>query len=151
MRFVVSTDGLGEALGTLRLLATKGEDLAPMLDELGQDEVARVVQRFEQSRSPDGTTWQALKQPRRPTKKRPAYVPAGQQRIPGDNPLRDWGVLQGSITAQVHGNTLQIGTATDYAHYHQFGTQHIPARPFLGVSDDLLASIKELTHAYFSI
>ena len=136
MRFVVSTDGLGEALGTLRLLATKGEDLAPMLDELGQDEVARVVQRFEQSRSPDGTAWQALKRPR----------PRG-----GDRPLQDTGVLMGSITAQVHGNTLQIGTATDYAHYHQFGTQHIPARPFLGVSDDLLASIKELTHAYFSI
>lgn len=136
MRFVVSTDGLDEALGTLRLLATKSEDLAPMLDELGQDEVARVVQRFEQSRSPDGTAWQALKRPR----------PRG-----GDRPLQDTGVLMGSITAQVHGNTLQIGTATDYAHYHQFGTQHIPARPFLGVSDDLLASVKELTHAYFSI
>ena len=136
MRFVVSTDGLDEALGTLRLLATKGEDLAPMLDELGQDEVARVVQRFEQSRSPDGTAWQALKRPR----------PRG-----GDRPLQDTGVLMGSITAQAHGNILQIGTATDYAHYHQFGTQHIPARPFLGVSDDLLASIKELTHAYFSI
>lgn len=136
MRFVVSTDGLDEALGTLRLLATKGEDLAPMLDDLGQDEVARVVQRFEQSRSPDGTAWQALKRPR----------PRG-----GDRPLQDTGVLMGSITAQMHGNTLQIGTATDYAHYHQFGTQHIPARPFLGVSDDLLASVKEITHAYFSI
>lgn len=136
MRFVVSTDGLDEALGTLRLLATKGEDLAPMLDELGQDEVARVMQRFEQSRSPDGTAWQALKRPR----------PRG-----GGRPLQDTGVLMGSITAQAHGNILQIGTATDYAHYHQFGTQHIPARPFLGVSDDLLASIKELTHAYFNL
>jgi hypothetical protein len=136
MRFVVSTDGMDEALGTLRLLATKGEDLTPMLDELGEDEVARVMLRFENSEAPDGTAWQALKRPR----------PRG-----GDRPLQDTGVLMGSITAQVHGNILQIGTATDYAHYHQFGTQHIPARPFLGVSDDLLASIKELTHAYFSI
>ena len=135
MRFAVSTDGLDEALLKLRMLAAKGEDLSPMLDELGQDEVARVVQRFEQSRSPDGTAWQALKRPR----------PRG-----GDRPLQDTGVLMGSITAQVHGNILQIGTATDYAHYHQFGTQHIPVRPFLGVSDDLLASIKELTHAYFN-
>lgn len=152
MRFVVSTDGLGEALGTLRLLATKGEDLTPMLDELGQDEVARVLIRFEHSQAPDGTAWQALKQPRRPTKKRPAYVPAGQQRIPGDNPLRDWGVLQGSITAQVIGKRrLQVGTDVSYAPFHQFGTQHIPARPFLGVSDDLLASIQELTVAYFNL
>ena len=136
MRFVVSTDGLDEALGTLRLLAAKGKNLSPMLDELGRDEEARVLMRFEHGEAPDGTAWQALKRPR----------PRG-----GDRPLQDTGVLMGSITAQVHGNTLQIGTATDYAHYHQFGTQHIPARPFLGVSDDLLASIKELTHAYFSI
>lgn len=152
MRFAVSNDGLDEALGTLRLLAAKGKNLSPLLDELGQDEKARVLMRFEHGEAPDGTTWQALKQPRRPTKKRPAYVPAGQQRIPGDNPLRDWGVLQGSITAQVIGkHTLQIGTATDYAHYHQFGTKHIPARPFLGVTDDLLASIKELTLVYFNL
>lgn len=136
MRFVVSTDGLDEALGTLRLLAAKGKNLSPMLDELGRDEEARVLMRFEHGEAPDGTTWQALKQPR----------PRG-----GDKPLQDTGVLMGSITAQVHGNTLQVGTATDYAHYHQFGTQHIPARPFLGVSDDLLASIKELTHAYFNL
>lgn len=137
MRFAVSTDGLDEALGTLRLLATKGKNLSPMLDELGQDEKARVLMRFENSEAPDGTTWQALKQPR----------PRG-----GDKPLQDTGVLMGSITAQVIGkHTLQIGTATDYAHYHQFGTKHIPARPFLGVTDDLLASIKELTHAYFNL
>ena len=136
MRFAVSTDGLDEALGTLRLLVAKGKNLSPMLDELGQDEKARVLMRFEHGEAPDGTTWQALKQPR----------PRG-----GDKPLQDTGVLMGSITAQVHGNTLQVGTATDYAHYHQFGTQHIPARPFLGVTDDLLASIKELTHAWFNL
>lgn len=137
MRFAVSTDGLDEALGTLRLLAAKGEDLSPLLDELGQDEKARVLMRFENAQAPDGTTWQALKHPR----------PRG-----GDKPLQDTGVLMGSITAQVIGkHTLQVGTATDYAHYHQFGTQHIPARPFLGVTDDLLASINELTHAYFNL
>ena len=132
MRFAVSTDGLDEALGTLRLLAAKGEDLSPMLDELGQDEKARVMLRFENSTAPDGTRWDEL------------TSRDGQ-------PLMDTGVLYGSITAQVHGNTLQVGSATDYAHYHQFGTKHIPARPFLGVTDDLLASINELTHAYFNL
>lgn len=132
MRFAVSTDGLDEALGTLRLLAAKGEDLTPLLDELGDDEVARVKLRFENSTAPDGTRWDEL------------TSRDGQ-------PLMDTGVLYGSITAQVHGNTLQVGTATDYAHYHQFGTKHIPARPFLGVTDDLLTSIKELTHAWFNL
>ena len=137
MRFAVSTDGLDEALGTLRLLAAKGEDLSPLLDELGQDEKARVLMRFETSTAPDGTAWQALQRPR----------PRGDGQS-----LMDTGVLYGSITAQVIGkHTLQVGTATDYAHYHQFGTQHIPARPFLGVSDDLLASIKELTLVYFNL
>lgn len=133
MRFAVSTDGLDEALGTLRLLAAKGEDLSPLLDELGDDEVARVMLRFENSTAPDGTRWDEL------------TSRDGQ-------PLMDTGVLYGSITAQVLGkHTLQVGSATDYAHYHQFGTKHIPARPFLGVTDDLLASIKELTLVYFNL
>ena len=133
MRFVVSTDGLDEALLKLRLLAAKGKDLTPLLDELGEDEVTRVMLRFESGTAPNGVWWDEL------------TSRDGQ-------PLMDTGRLYNSIEAQVIGkHRLQVGTATDYAHFHQFGTKHIPARPFLGVSDDLLASIKELTHAYFSI
>ena len=133
MRFAVSTDGLDEALGTLRLLAAKGEDLSPLLDELGEDEVTRVMLRFESGTAPNGVWWDEL------------TSRDGQ-------PLMDTGRLYNSIEAQVIGkHRLQVGTATDYAHFHQFGTKHIPARPFLGVSDDLLASIKELTNAYFNI
>lgn len=133
MRFVVSTDGLDEALGALRQLAAKGEDLTPMLDELGEDEVTRVMLRFESGTAPNGVWWDEL------------TSRDGQ-------PLMDTGRLYNSIEAQVIGkHRLQVGTATDYAHYHQFGTKHIPARPFLGVSDDLLASIQELTHAYFAL
>lgn len=144
MRFAVSTDGLDEALLKLRMLAAKGENLSPMLDELGDDEVERVMRRFEHSKAPDGTPWQPLKRPR--------PLRQGQRGIGGDQPLMNIGNLYNSIEAQVIGkHRLQIGTATDYAHYHQFGTQHIPARPFLGVSDDLLASIQELTYAYFDL
>ena len=133
MRFAVSTDGLDEALLKLRMLAAKGEDLTPMLDELGEDEVTRVMLRFESGTAPNGVWWDEL------------TSRDGQ-------PLMDTGRLYNSIEAQVIGkHRLQVGTATDYAHYHQFGTQHIPARPFLGVSDDLLTSIKELTHAYFNL
>lgn len=133
MRFAVSTDGLDEALGTLRLLAAKGEDLSPLLDELGEDEVTRVMLRFESGTAPNGVWWDEL------------TSRDGQ-------PLMDTGRLYNSIEAQVIGkHRLQVGTATDYAHFHQFGTKHIPARPFLGVSDDLLASIKELTNAYFAL
>ena len=133
MRFAVSTDGLDEALLKLRMLAAKGEDLSPLLDELGEDEVTRVMLRFESGTAPNGVWWDEL------------TSRDGQ-------PLMDTGRLYNSIEAQVIGkHRLQVGTATDYAHYHQFGTKHIPARPFLGVSDDLLASIQELTVAYFNI
>ena len=132
MRFAVSTDGLDEALLKLRMLAAKGEDLSPLLDELGEDEVTRVMLRFENSEAPDGSIWEDLK-------------------VRDGKPLMNTGRLYQSVVAHVANDSLQVGTNVSYAPYHQFGTEHIPARPFLGVSDDLLASLQEITLAYFNI
>ena len=95
MRFAVSTDGLDEALLKLRMLAAKGEDLSPLLDELGEDEVTRVMLRFESGTAPNGVWWDEL------------TSRDGQ-------PLMDTGRLYNSIEAQVIGkHRLQVGTATD--------------------------------------
>ncbi|WP_298079769.1 phage virion morphogenesis protein [uncultured Cardiobacterium sp.] len=132
MQFVVFTVGMDTALRKLKQLAERGEDITPVLDELGEDEVTRVMLRFENSEAPDGSIWEDLK------------VRAGK-------PLMDTGRLYQSVVAHVANDSLQVGTNVSYAPYHQFGTERIPARPFLGVSDDLLASLQEITLAYFNI
>jgi len=132
MQFVVLTVGMDTALRKLKQLAERGNDVTPVLDELGEDEVTRVMLRFENSEAPDGSIWEDLK-------------------VRDGKPLMDTGRLYQSVVAHVANDSLQVGTNVSYAPYHQFGTEHIPARPFLGVSDDLLASLQEITLAYFNI
>ena len=56
-------------------------------------------------------------------------------------PLIDTGTLMRSVTArsdprgirQLTKTELVIGTNVEYAPYHQYGTKHIPARPFLQI------------------
>lgn len=132
MQFVVLTMGMDTALRKLKQLAERGNDITPVLDELGEDEVTRVMLRFENSEAPDGSIWEDLK-------------------VRDGKPLMDTGRLYQSVVAHVANDSLQVGTNVSYAPYHQFGTEHIPARPFLGVSDDLLASLQEITLAYFNI
>lgn len=137
MRFV-NTTGLEEAQAKLGELAKRGADLTPLLRELGDDEVTRTLLRFEHGESPAGSKWAGPKQRRKGRKGGSAQV------------LVDTGQLRNSITKQILGSSvLMIGSNADYAAWHQFGTRHIPARPFLGVSDDLIQSAQELIHAYF--
>ncbi len=39
--------------------------------------------------------------------------------------------LAQSFTSKINGMTAQVGTPVKYAIYHEFGTKHIPARPFM--------------------
>ena len=114
MQFVVLTVGMDTALRKLKQLAERGNDITPVLDELGEDEVTRVMLRFENSEAPDGSIWEDLK-------------------VRDGKPLMDTGRLYQSVVAHVANDSLQVGTNVSYAPYHQFGTEHIPARPFLGV------------------
>ena len=140
MRFV-NTTGLEEAQAKLGELAKRGADLTPLLRELGDDEITRTLLRFEHGEAPDGSAWAGLKQSRKPRK---------GQKGRSDQVLVDTGQLRNSITKQILGSSvLMIGSNADYAAWHQFGTRHIPARPFLGVSDDLIQSAQELIHAFF--
>jgi HK97 gp10 family phage protein len=52
----------------------------------------------------------------------------------GDKPLLETGELRDSITHNVdaNGKDAYVGTNDPVAKYHEFGTSHIPARPFLG-------------------
>lgn len=80
--------------------------------------------------APDGTPWEKLK---------PATIHAKGR----DDILIHNSHLHKTIKYLVQGNTLEVGSPLTYSKYHQVGTKHIPARPFLGLSDDDKRTIDE--------
>lgn len=95
---------------------------------------------FLSSRSPTGETWQPLKRKR----------PKGHNQ--GSRPLIDFGELLSSVVStgdghieEVHEAAAVFGTDVDYARHHQWGAPraNIPARPFLGVSEEMADELAE--------
>jgi len=114
-----------------------------MLDDMGDMLVGSTQLRFDTGTDPDGNPW----------------PPSLRAKLEGGKTLVDDGHLRDSITHQVDGNELVVGTnIKKYPATHQFGAQiaaknadflaftvggrhvrkkevTIPARPFLGASD----------------
>lgn len=111
-------------------LAFDARALASVLDEIGASNVTETQQRFEDEKDPSGQTWAELSEE---TKLRRRA--RGQTKIHVLNDRRD---LYDSITHKVHLTGVAVGTNRVYARVHQLGwpERNIPARPFLGVSDD---------------
>lgn len=103
---------------------------------------ADLVEGFQTSTAPDGSTWPPLKYPR----------PPGHN--PDPRPLIDTGALQDSVGYQgqdhiegVSGEGFTLGTTVEYAGVHQEGSKkkNIPARPFMGFSEEVLDTVADLT------
>ena len=117
-------------------------------------------QRFDDGKDPDGIDWQSY------APLNPLYAEDKQ----GKGILVADGTLRDTITSIVIGDELLVGSAQPYAPVHQFGAiihpkdkphlsfmmgghlfkmdeVHIPARPYLGLSDeDKLIIIESLEH-----
>jgi phage virion morphogenesis protein len=138
----------------LRALARLGRDPGPFLRPLGLQLINSTRERALREVSPQGNPWPRLN----------AEYQAGKR---GTHMLRESGNLLGSLTREVQGNALTIGTNRVYAAMQQFGgtirprasggrlafrlggrsifasSVTIPARPFLGISADDLVMIRE--------
>jgi phage gpG-like protein len=130
-----------ESLAQLQRLVDLFDDPAPALNVVGRTLTTRINLGFKTATSPMGDTWA------------PLVIRKGQ-------PLRDTGHLQRSITYNVSGDAVEIGTNVQYAKIHQFGgwvrpvvakslrfygagglpifakEVYIPARPFLPIKTD---------------
>jgi phage virion morphogenesis protein len=108
-------------------------NLEPVFNDIGEHLINTTRQRFETKKTPDGTDWKENR-------------PSTQKRKGGDNPLiGETRELSTSISKDVRPTVLQVGSALEYAAMQQFGGTKdefpnlwgdIPARPFLGLSDD---------------
>jgi phage virion morphogenesis protein len=141
----VSLYGMEAIMANLQAIQDRGSNLRPLMLEIGEDVVESTKQRFVTTTSPDGDQW-ALN------------TPATLLRKTGDTPLTNHGGLARSIHYKPLGNEgVEIGTNAVQAAMMQFGGSKaefghlwgdIPARPFLGLSDQDKQHILDLTLDY---
>lgn len=100
-----------------------GGDLTPLMLAIGSILENSTRECFSSKTAPDGTSWQQLK---------PSTVK--QKKGRGGGILVERGDLMKSITHHATSHSVAVGTDRHYGKYHQVGTKHMPARPFLGIS-----------------
>ncbi len=86
-------------------LAAVGEDPTRALRAIGQHLVTETGLRFEGEKGPGGVPWKK----------------SGRAEATGGQTLSDSGRLKASVTYQVNGKELLVGTNVRYARIHQFG------------------------------
>ena len=100
-------------------------DLGPLLEGIGGEVEGQTRRRIEkQEGAPDGTAW-------------PEWSPAYHKtRHSGHQVLESFGHLRDSLTHEVRGDSVLVGSPLVYAATHQFGdpARGIPQREFLGLS-----------------
>jgi len=140
-----------KVISALNKLQKKAGDLTPILDEIGDLIASEVALNFRDASDPYGKPWQELKHR-------------------DGKPLNDTGRLKDSITYNIFGYSVEVGTNVEYAPTHQFGAKKgqyakgvpwgdIPARPFLPTEEgglpvewqedilDIISSHLEVTSA----
>lgn len=139
-------DGITNLLGRI-------EQPRPLLMEIGEDLTESAKERFRDGVAPDGTPW-ASNSPVTVSIYQGMFASAG-----GKKPLvGETRRLSSEISWQLDGDrAVMIGSPMPYAAMQQFGGTKsdwphlwgdIPARPFLGVSDQDRTTILDLTSTY---
>jgi phage virion morphogenesis protein len=132
---------LKEVDAVKKLLAGAALDTADrgrLLQSIGVEMEAGTQERFDTKQSPEGNAWKALAQ------KTAAYYAGkgwtARSILVGEGTLRD------SVTSEVRSGAWStlVGAAMKYAAVHQSGwpKKNIPARPYLGVSQNDAAAIE---------
>jgi phage virion morphogenesis protein len=165
-----------EVLDTLQRLIDRAGNPAPALKQIGEQLAESTKLRFRDGEAPDGTPW-ALNSDvttlgylgvfKGSHKKDGSLSRKGATRAAGKKPLiGETKSLSTTITRQVSGNEVAIGSPMEYASTHQFGARQgqigrnrrggpipwgdIPARPFLGLSESDRTMVLDVINDYLS-
>ncbi len=142
----------------LNRLVKRGDDLSPAMDAISGVLADVVEESFDKEQAPDGTAWAKLSSV---TIARRQKSGRGTGKI-----LQQTGRLAQSIVAAHGSDFAQAGTNVIYAATHQFGAKKgqfgttkrgapipwgdIPARSFLGLSDEGRDEIIEILTAHLT-
>lgn len=176
MQIIELTDRSG--LDYLHALVGRAQDMRPVLMEIGEDMAESTKARFATATSPDGTAWApntALTLARYSSlfarKKDGDFTKASAAKLAGKKPgTGETRMLGTTINYQVQGaDAVGIGSPMVYAGTFHYGAKSgefgfgiyatrngsfpipwgdIPARPFLGASDEDQTNIVRLVRSY---
>ena len=135
-------------------------DLTPVYQDIGEYLIESTKARFRRGEAPDGTRWRA---------KQPATIAAYLRRGDGSRPDPLIGPskrLSTEIAMFANAAGVEVGSALEYSAVHQFGAAKgsfgenaagrpipwgdIPARPYLGLSDDDERNILDIVDEHLS-
>ena len=147
-RIDISTEGAAAVSDVLTQLVKNLDNLAPALGNVGEHLMLTHRDHFDEQRSPDGTPWQALS---------PDY--AKRKKKNKDKMLRLNDILRDTFAYNVGEESLEFGTNMEYGAIHQFGGTSdmisrlaaIPARPFLGLSQDDEKEVIEILSDFINL
>lgn len=113
----------------LRRLQEKVGDLSDTFRDIGEYLLNATQARFDREIDPAGNPWAPLKPETKARKRRKDHR---------DKILQMEGHLRDDLAMQADPDGVEIGTNRVYGATHQFGdaSRGIPARPFLGISED---------------
>lgn len=127
-QIIIRADGELPHLQTnIEQLRQKLTDLTPLMEDIGVILSRSSEERFTTKQSPNGNYWANL-------------MPSTIARKGNNNILINKGHLS-DIIYQADKYSVSVGTTEVYGVFHQFGAKkrngkEMPARPFLGISDD---------------
>lgn len=138
--FTVSFDDK-EAQAALAELARRGADMTELMGKWAGHLADAAEESFATERSPDGVPWVELSKFTIAAREKRGHWP-GQK-------LQVSGVLAASVTTRIGSDWAEIGSNVPYARIQQKGGKagrghkvSIPARSYLGVSDDAMRAIE---------
>ena len=139
----------------LRRLIAAGSDMTPAMRDIGEHLLNTTRERFVDQKAPDGKPWATLTPTTRERKRRNK-----------DKILTLEGYLRGNLAYRAGADQVEVGSPSIYAGTHQFGARKgafgktargapipwgdIPARPFLGLSDDDQDEIGRIVARYLA-
>lgn len=129
-----------EIAARLRKLVDAGEDLEPAFIDIGEGLLNSTDDRWEQQVDPDGNPWEPLD---------PKYQARKEKNA--DKILVLEGFMRDTLAYNTSPNSMEMGTNLIQGATHQFGDDDrgIPARPFLGVSEDDEQMIQDILQDHF--
>lgn len=139
-------------LDALTRLQSRTSDLSPLMHDIGEHLMETTKRRFDTATAPDGTRWE-------PNTQATILNYRGKGKKPLTGRTGGGASLMATINYNVGRDFVEIGSPKEYAAMQQFGGQKskfphlwadIPARPFLGLSDQDRTNILDMISDYLT-